>query len=100
MPEENKKGYNKASFMSRLLTGPKVSIDGVNQWSPKPLQVTESRTEKIEFKITGIMAPTETLRRIANEEIKVIVDNEEDKAEIKKLNVESKEKDKKLEEEK
>ena len=99
MPEESKTGYNKASFMSRLITGPKTSIDGVNQWSPRPLQVTERKTELIEFKITGIMAPTETLRRIKNEEIKVIVDNEEDKAEIRKLNVESKEKDKKLEEE-
>ena len=43
LPETTKTGFKKSSFRSNLITGPKVGLDGVTQWTPKPLYSEDNK---------------------------------------------------------
>ena len=68
MPESGKSSFKKSSIVSHLQTGPKLYLDGTTLWTPKPLAVEDGKDLDIDFKLKGIAAPTESLRRIKEED--------------------------------
>ena len=68
MPESGKSSFKKSSIVSHLQTGPKLYLDGTTLWTPKPLAVEDGKALDIDFKLKGIAAPTESLRRIKEED--------------------------------
>lgn len=97
IPEAGKTEFKRNSFICEFQTGPHPSLDGAPQWVPKKLVTKSGREEPMEFVLKGIMAPTETLRKLKTEkdEPRIIkIENREDKEKLARLERERDEKDK------
>jgi len=74
IPEAGKTEFKRSSFIANLETGPKISLDGMPQWNAGTVHSEESKEgkqyslnlseEQIEFVIKGVIARTETLRKL------------------------------------
>jgi hypothetical protein len=104
MPEAEKTEFKRSSFISDFQTGPHLSLDGAPQWVPINLVNKSGREEPMEFILKGIMAPTETLRKLKSdkdEPPKIIkVENQEDKERLLKYEREQIEKERQFNKEK
>lgn len=87
IPEAGKAEFKRTSFMSEFECGPKPSLDDVTQWTPTTIVVPGGRDEEpIAFHLKGIMAPTETLRKLKGEDEEPKIIKVRDDADRKKIN--------------